>query len=62
MFKLGLLAVLVLAIGIGGNLKAQDITQHTKELVASLDKTKYKKKDKGVVQLEFFSRLKMRPL
>ena len=58
MFKLGLLAVLVLAIGIGGNLKAQDITQHTKELVASLDKTKYKKKDKGVVQLEFFFEVK----
>ena len=61
MFRLVLLSVLVLGIGLDSSLKAQDSTQRTKELVASLDKTKYKKKDKGNVSIEVFVDVKNEP-
>ena len=54
MFKLILVVIFAVCIGLVGGVSAQDATQKTKELVAALDKTKYKKKDKGVVHLEFF--------
>ena len=45
MFKLIIVVIFVLCIGLVGGVSAQDATQKTKELVAALDKTKYKKKD-----------------
>ena len=61
MFRLVLIAVLLLGIGTGATLKAQDPALRTKELVASLDKTKYKKKDKGNVSIEVFVDVKNEP-
>ena len=58
MFKVLLLAAIVMAVGLSYEVRCQDAAQRTQDLVAALDKTKYKKKDKGVVQLEFFFEVK----
>jgi hypothetical protein len=45
------LALFVLA---GVNVRAQDAGQRTRELTASLDKTKYKKKEKANISIEIY--------
>jgi len=58
MFKLFTLIAIVLSIGFSGSVAAQDATQRTKDLVAALDKTKYKKKEKANVSIEVFVDIK----
>jgi len=54
MFKLLVALSLLISVGLVGNLSAQDATQKTRDLVAALDKTKYKKKEKANVSIEVF--------
>ncbi len=54
MFKLVTLIAIVLSIGFSSSSAAQDATQRTKDLVAALDKTKYKKKEKANVSVEVY--------
>ena len=61
MFKLLTVLALVIFVGFVGNLSAQDAAQKTSDLVAALDKTKYKKKDKGNVSIEVFVDVKNEP-
>ena len=46
--------VVVLAIGSACGVHAQDAGQRARELAATLDKTKYKKKEKRDVSIEFY--------
>src|SRR6185369_9324084 len=61
MFKLLTVLALVIFVGFVGNLSAQDAAKKTSDLVAALDKTKYKKKDKGNVSIEVFVDVKNEP-
>jgi hypothetical protein len=54
MFRYLLLIAVVVCIFCAGSICAQDVNQRTQSLVASLDKTKYKKKEKGVVKVEVY--------
>ena len=54
MFKLLVALSLLICVGLVGNLSAQEAAQKTQELVAALDKTKYKKKEKANVLIEVF--------
>src|ERR1051325_10377700 len=54
MFKLSVLIVLVVFIGLAGQALAQGTGQRTQDLVASLDKTKYKKKEKANISIEIY--------
>jgi len=58
MFKSLVVLSLLICVGFVGNLAAQDAAQKTRDLVAALDKTKYKKKDKGNVSIEVFVEVK----
>src|SRR4029078_12278666 len=58
MFKLFTLIAIVLSIGFSCSVAAQDATQRTRDLVASLDKTKYKKKEKANISIEVFVDIK----
>ena len=58
MFKLSVLIVLVVFIGLAGQTLAQDAGQRTQDLVASLDKTKYKKKEKANISIEIYVDIK----
>lgn len=62
MVKLILVLTFVFCVGLVGVASAQDAAQKTKDLVAALDKTKYKKKDKGTVLIEFFADVKNEPV
>jgi hypothetical protein len=55
-----ILAVIAFAIFVSsfGNVVAQDSAQRTRDLVASLDKTKYKKKEKANISIEVFVDIK----
>jgi len=61
MFKLFTLIAIALSIGFSGSVAAQDATQRTKDLVAALDKTKYKKKEKANVSIEVYVDIKNVP-
>ena len=61
MFKLFAVLWLVTCICVASNIRAQDAAQKSKDLVAALDKTKYKKKDKGSVSVEVFVDIKNQP-
>jgi hypothetical protein len=61
MYKLILLIMIVFSVGLGTILVAQDANQRTRELVASLDKTKYKKKEKANVSVEVYVDVKNTP-
>jgi len=54
MFRLFIVVSLLICVGLIGNVAAQDAAQKTKDLVAALDKTKYKKKEKKNVSVEVF--------
>jgi hypothetical protein len=58
MFRI--VAVIAFAIFVSsfGHVVAQDNAQRTKDLVASLDKTKYKKKEKANISIEVFVDIK----
>jgi hypothetical protein len=58
MFRVIVLIALVLFAGSFGDVFAQDPSQRTKDLVASLDKTKYKKKEKANISVEVFVDIK----
>lgn len=58
MFKLILVLSLLVSVVLVGNLAAQDNSQKTRDLVAALDKTKYKKKDKGNISVEVYVDIK----
>lgn len=61
MFKLFTLIAIVLSIGFSGSALAQDSSQRTKDLVAALDKTKYKKKEKANLSVEVYVDIKNVP-
>jgi hypothetical protein len=55
MLKLSILIALVVSIGFAGQAFAQqDASQRTRDLVAALDKTKYKKKEKANISIEVY--------
>jgi len=54
MFKALPVALFVLCIGFCIEINAQDASQKTQDLVAALDKTKYKKKEKRGLKIEFY--------
>jgi hypothetical protein len=62
MFKTIALAMLVLFTGLADSVPAQDVDQRTRDLIASLDKTKYKKKKKTNVSVEVFVDVKNEPV
>lgn len=54
MFRTLLVVGFVLCVGLTGSIRAQDAEQKTRELVAALDKTKYKKKEKKDIKIEIY--------
>ena len=58
MFKVLLLAAIVMAVGLSYEVRCQDAAQRTQDLVAALDKTKYKKKEKANVSIETYIDIK----
>ena len=58
MMRIPLLLALVLFVGLSCEIYAQDAGQRTRELVAALDKTKYKKKEKANISIEVFVDIK----
>jgi len=62
MFRLLVVLSLIVFVGLVGNLAAQDAAQKTRDLVAALDKTKYKKKEKANVSIEVFVDIKNEPV
>ena len=54
MLRIYILLVFVLAIGLAFSVEAQDVGDRGRELAASLDKTKYKNKEKKNVSIEFY--------
>jgi hypothetical protein len=58
------IVVIALAIFVSsfGHVVAQDNAQRTRDLVASLDKTKYKKKEKANISVEVFVDIKNEPV
>ena len=58
MFKLLIVISLLICVVFVGEMFAQDAAQKTKDLVAALDKTKYKKKEKKNISNEVFVDIK----
>jgi hypothetical protein len=56
--RISLAAALALLVVVSGDVYAQDSGQTTRELVAALDKTKYKKKEKANVSIETYIDIK----
>lgn len=52
----------VFGVGSANETPAQDAGQRTRELVAALDKTKYKKKEKANVRIEIYIDIKYEPV
>ena len=61
MFRSLLLIAVVVCISCVGMVCAQDISGRAQSLAAALDKTKYKKKEKGVVKIEVYVDVKNSP-
>ena len=62
MFKTMLMAIMAVCVFAVGNATAQDaVAQRTQNLVAALDKTKYKKKEKKGLSFEFYVAVKNTP-
>ena len=53
-----MIAVCLLSLGIAGSLHAQDASKRTQELVAALDKTKFKSKEKKGIKVEVYVDIK----
>ena len=58
MLKFCLFIAILMFAGLAVTAAAQDTNQRTRDLVASLDKTKYKKKEKGSVTVEVYVDIK----
>ena len=58
MLRFTLLVVIVVGVFFTGTLFAQDAAKKTNELVAALDKTKYKKKEKKNISIEVYVDIK----
>ena len=58
MLRISLLISVILFVGLGYDVYAQDVSQRTQTLVASLDKTKYKKKEKANISIEIYIDIK----
>jgi len=58
MLRISLAAALALFVVVSRDVYAQDSGQKTRELVAALDKTKYKKKEKANISIETYSDIK----
>ena len=54
MLKLSILLTIVLGVGCACGVRAQDSGDHARDLAAALDKTKYKKKEKKDLKIEFY--------
>jgi hypothetical protein len=61
MFRIGLMAAFLVCVGLGGVSYAQDAGTRARELAAALDKTKYKKKEKANISIEFYIDIKNEP-
>jgi hypothetical protein len=61
MFKISLLIGIIACICFVNGVYAQDSGQRTRDLIAALDKTKYKKKEKANVSVEVFVDIKNEP-
>jgi len=59
MLRISLLFALILFIGLSAEVYAQDV--RTQQLVAALDKTKYKKKEKKNISIEIYIDIKNEP-
>jgi hypothetical protein len=62
MFKISLLTAILFCIGLSTGVSAQDVSQRTQDLVAALDKTKYKKKEKKNISIEIYVDVKNEPV
>src|SRR5687768_1123023 len=62
MLRISLVVALALFIGLSCEVYGQDVDQKTRELVTALDKTKYKKKEKGNVSIEIYVNIKNEPV
>ena len=58
MLRFTLLIAVVMFVGLSVDVYAQDANARTSELVAALDKTKYKKKEKKNISIEFYLDIK----
>jgi len=58
MLRISLLVAVIFFVGLSCDVYAQDASQKTSELVAALDKTKYKKKEKPNVSIEIYIDIK----
>jgi hypothetical protein len=54
MFKFTILIAVLVCIGFAGSVYGQSTGQRTQDLVAALDKTKYKKKEKRNISIEIY--------
>jgi hypothetical protein len=54
MLRISIILAVVLTIGFACGVQAQDAGNRAREMAASLDKTKYKKKEKKDVSIEFY--------
>jgi hypothetical protein len=61
MLRISLLIAVMIFVGLSCEIYAQDAGQRTRELAAALDKTKYKKKDKPNISIEFYIDIKNEP-
>ncbi len=62
MFRLLLLVSIVFVVGFTTMVCAQDAGQKTRELIAALDKNKYKKKEKAGLSVEVYVDIKNEPV
>ena len=62
MFRILLFALLIVCVGSVERIRAQDVNEKARELVAALDKTKYKKKEKKDVRIEIYVDVKYEPV
>ena len=62
MLRISLLVAIVLFVGLSFEVYAQNAGSRTQELAAALDKTKYKKKEKANISIEFYLDIKNRPV
>jgi hypothetical protein len=61
MLKIGLMAAFLVCVGLSGFSFGQDAGPRASELAAALDRTKYKKKDKPNVSIEFYIEIRNEP-
>ena len=61
MLRISLVVALVFFVGLSCEVYAQDAGQRTNALVAALDKTKYKKKEKANISIEIYIDIKNEP-